>query len=75
VIQLALAVFGLAALYMATGTNARARRWAPVVGLAGQPFWMLFAVQASAWGLLLLSFAYTAVYARGAWIQWKARAA
>lgn len=29
-IQLALAFFGLTALYMATGNNARARRWAPL---------------------------------------------
>jgi len=54
-IQLALAFFGLTALYMATGNNARARRWAPLVGLCGQPFWLVFAVQSSAWGLLALS--------------------
>lgn len=71
-IQLALAFFGLTALYMATGHNTRARRWAPLVGLAGQPFWIIFAVQAGAWGLLALSIAYSAVYVRGAWIQWRA---
>ncbi|MCT6719469.1 hypothetical protein [Acidovorax sp. K2F] len=70
-IQLALAFFGLTALYMATGHNPRARRWAPVVGLCGQPFWLVFAVQSSAWGLLALSLAYSAVYARGAWVQWR----
>ena len=70
-IQLALALFGLSALYMATGTNLRARRWAPVVGLCGQPFWVVFAVQADAWGLLALSLAYSAVYVRGAWVQWR----
>ena len=70
-IQLALAFFGLTALYMATGHNARARRWAPLVGLCGQPFWITFALQSSAWGLLALSLAYSAVYARGAWVQWR----
>lgn len=70
-IQLALAVFGLTALYMATGNNPRGRRWAPLVGLAGQPFWIVFAVQAQAWGLLALSLAYSAVYVRGAWLQWR----
>ena len=58
-------------LYMATGHNARARRWAPIVGLCGQPFWLVFAVQSSAWGLLALSLAYSAVYVRGAWVQWR----
>ena len=72
-IQFALAIFGLSALFMAMGHNARARRWAPVVGLCGQPFWIAFAVQASAWGLLALSLAYSAVYVRGAWVQWGRR--
>jgi hypothetical protein len=71
VIQLALAFFGLSAMWMALGKSTRARRWAPIVGLCGQPFWMVFAVQAEAWGLLVLSFAYSAVYLRGAWVQWR----
>lgn len=70
-IQFALAAFGLAALWMATGQNAAARRWAPLVGLAGQPFWLLFAWRSEAWGLLVLSLAYSVVYARGAWVQWR----
>lgn len=72
--QLALAAFGLAALWLATGNNAAARRWAPVVGLAGQPAWLAYATGAEAWGLLALSIAYTAVYIRGCWVQWGARA-
>lgn len=70
-IQFALAFFGLTALYMATGHNLCARRWAPLVGLAGQPFWIVFAVQSAAWGLLALSIAYSCVYVRGAWLQWR----
>ena len=69
-IQLALAVFGLTALFMAMGHNDRARRWAPIVGLCGQPFWIWFAIGVQAWGLLVLSLAYTAVYLRGAWVLW-----
>lgn len=67
--QFLLAAFGLTALWMATGNSLPARRWAPVVGLLGQPFWMVFAIEARAWGLLALSGAYTAVYLRGAWVQ------
>ena len=70
-IQLALAVFGLTALWLAMGRSERGRRWAPVIGLAGQPFWIAFAWSVGAWGLLTLSLAYTAVYARGAWVQWR----
>jgi len=71
VIQLALAVFGLSAMFMAMGNNPRARRWAPIVGLCGQPFWIAFAIGTQAWGLLVLSLAYSAVYVRGAWVQWR----
>lgn len=70
-IQLALAVFGLTALFMATGHNPRARRWAPIIGLCGQSFWVSFSISASAWGLLALSIAYSAVYVRGIWLQWR----
>ena len=70
--QLILAACGLTALYLATCTESQTlRRWAPVVGLAGQPAWLWFAAGAQAWGLFLLSLVYSAVYARGIWIQWR----
>lgn len=70
-IQLALAVFGLSSLWMAMGRNATAKRWAPVVGLMGQPFWFAFAWGTDGWGLLILVCAYTAVYARGAVVSFR----
>lgn len=64
--QLLLAVFGLAALWMAYSPNMHLRRYSPVVGLLGQPAWMWFAIESSAWGLAVLCAAYTAVYLHGA---------
>ena len=49
--------------------NIKARRWAPVVGLCAQPFWFHHAMQTKAWGVLVLSIAYTLVYVWGAWVQ------
>jgi hypothetical protein len=72
--QLALAAFGLSSLWMAMGNNVTARRWAPVVGLIGQPFWFAFAWQTEGWALLALTCAYTAVYVRGAWLSFGGRA-
>lgn len=69
--QLAMALFGLASLWLAMGSNPIGRRWAPVVGLLGQPAWGWFAWQSQAWGLGVLVTAYTAVYLRGAYVQWK----
>lgn len=69
--QLFIALFGLTSIWMAMGHDARLRKWAPLVGLAGQPFWGLFAWQTGGWGLGVLVVAYTVVYARGAWVQWR----
>jgi hypothetical protein len=68
--QLLIALFGLTSIWLAMGHNITGRKWAPVIGLAGQPFWMTFALDASAWGLIVLVAAYTAVYIRGVYVQW-----
>ena len=68
--QLLIAVFGLTSIWFAMGHNPVLRKWAPVIGLAGQPFWLAFAWQSQAWGLGLLVAAYTLVYLRGVWVQW-----
>ncbi|MBQ0917473.1 hypothetical protein KBW71_03390 [Hydrogenophaga aromaticivorans] len=68
--QFLMASFGLTSLWFAMGRNLTLRKWAPVVGLAGQPFWFAFSLDAGAWGLLVLVAAYTLVYLRGALIQW-----
>lgn len=70
-IQFALAIFGLSAIFMAMGHNITARKWAPIVGLCGQPFWLTFAYQTHAVGVAILSIAYTIVYLIGARNQWK----
>lgn len=72
-LQLGLAVFGLTALHLSMGTSERGRYLAPFIGLAGQPLWLLFAWWHGAWGLFLLSLAYTAVYLRGARLRWRDR--
>lgn len=69
--QLGMAVFGLTAMWMAMGHSARLRRWAPIVGLAGQPFWAAYAWDTQGWGLAILVIAYSGVYIRGAWLQWR----
>ena len=71
--QLFIAMFGLTSIWCAMGHNAKARKWAPVIGLAGQPFWFAFALDTKAWGLLALVAAYTAVYVRGILVQWRPR--
>lgn len=72
--QFALAVFGLAGTYLALHSRADLRRLAPIVGLAGQPFWLLSAVPSGQWGMVLLCAVYTGLYAYGIHTNWGAAA-
>jgi len=69
-IQFLMAACGLTSIYCAMGDNPRLRKFAPIIGLAGQPAWAWFAWQSQAWGMGLLVAAYTLVYIRGIWVQW-----
>lgn len=68
--QLLIAVFGLTSIWMALGNNPRLRKWAPIIGLCGQPAWAWLAWETKGWGLGLLVAAYTLIYIRGIWVQW-----
>lgn len=68
--QFLMALFGLTSIYCAMGNNPRLRKFAPIIGLAGQPFWAWFAWQSDGWGLAVLVAAYTLVYIRGIRVQW-----
>lgn len=68
--QLAIAVFGVTAVFLSQDGRARWRRWAPVFGLCSQPFWFYATWKAEQWGVFALSFLYTASWVRGFWIQW-----
>lgn len=69
-IQLAIAVFGLTSMWMALGNSAPLRKWAPVLGLLGQPFWFMATVPTQQWGMVALCVAYTLVYLNGIRVQW-----
>jgi hypothetical protein len=71
IVQLGIMLFGLTGLLMALGNNPRARKWAPIVGLVSEVFWTAHAWETRSWGIGGLVAAYTAVYAYGAWVQWR----
>jgi hypothetical protein len=70
VIQLFIALFGLTSIYLAMGNNPKLRKWAPILGLAGQPFWFMATVPTQQWGMVALCVAYTAVYINAIRVQW-----
>ena len=68
--QFLIAIFGLTSIYFAMGKNPTMRKYAPIIGLAGQPFWGYFAYKSDGWGIGLLVMAYTLVYINGIRVQW-----
>ena len=68
--QLGIVIFGLAAIALTQSSSSERRRWAPIFGLAGQPFWLYATFTEHQPGMFVVSCAYTAVWAVGAWRQW-----
>lgn len=69
-VQLFIAIFGASAIWLSQDSRPCRRRWAPVLGLAGQPFWLYAAWSSAQWGILALSVLYTACWWRGLHGQW-----
>ena len=46
-------------------TRIARRKWAPVFGLIGQPFWFYAAWTSQQWGIFALCFLYSLSWARG----------
>lgn len=63
--QALILVSGAAAIWMANDPRPAVRRWAPPVGLAGQPAWLHLAWVSGSWGVLAITLVYTAAWLRG----------
>jgi len=68
--QLAIAVFGVTAIWLSQASSLKSRKWAPVYGLAGQPFWIYATFSAEQWGIFVLSMFYTVAWMRGIKNHW-----
>lgn len=68
--QYSIFICGVTAMFLANETKPERRRWAPVIGLLGQPAWYVMAAEDHRWGLFAVSFLYTAAWARGFYLQW-----
>jgi len=69
--QVMIAVFGVTAIWLSQRPDPDFRRWAPVFGLAGQPFWFYATYTTGQWGMLALVFAYTYAWASGINNLWR----
>lgn len=71
-VQVCLTFFGVVSLVMMHTDSARLRKWSPVIGLTGQPFWLYFALTTSplAYGVVVTSVLFTGGFIYGIYKQW-----
>lgn len=68
--QVGIAVFGVGAIALTQSRSERARRYACLLGLGGQPFWFWMTISSGKWGAVFVTFLYTIVWANGVRIHW-----
>lgn len=69
--QVALAILSVIAVALTQGPD-RYHRWAPLFGLASQPFWLYSTYTSGLFGIFCLSVLYTLIWMYGAWTNWVA---
>lgn len=63
---------GCASLYLMASQQPRTRAWAGIIGLAGEPFWMLTAYLNGQWGIVALAVVYGVNWIRIVRSNWNA---
>lgn len=67
--QIGIMVFGASAIWL-VGRKESWKRYGYIMGLIGQPFWIVSAIHNEQWGILLMTLFYTYSWAQGVWNYW-----
>ncbi len=70
VAQVWLTVFALAAIWLVNDHRPALQRWAPVIGLLGQPAWFYVSYVDGQWGVFLTTLAFTFAWLKGLCNHW-----
>jgi hypothetical protein len=65
IVDLWIAFTGLTALALLLWGGTTERRWAPFIGLAGQPAWFAHAIDSGSSGVIVMTVAYALMWAAG----------
>jgi hypothetical protein len=68
--QAVILISGALAIWLTQMGSVVAQKWACIVGLLGQPFWLRATYLKSQWGMLALSVFYTGAWVFGVWTYW-----
>lgn len=69
-VQIMIAVTGVAAILLTQQSNEALKKYASILGLAGQPFWLYSAYASEQWGIFVLCIFYTYAWALGVYNNW-----
>lgn len=68
--QTGIALCGATAVRLSQDESAARRRWSSVLGLCGQPFWIVETAINHQWGVLAMTLLYTWSWGKGFWSNW-----
>ena len=68
--QLAIAVFGVSAVFLTQVENPELNRYACLFGLAAQPFWFYASASENQWGIFCVSILYSLAWLKGLHRHW-----
>jgi hypothetical protein len=68
--QIVITICGIGSIWMSQSPEFNARRWAPIIGIIAQPFWLYACWKAEQWGIFALTFVYAAGWVRGVHTYW-----
>jgi hypothetical protein len=63
-------VLGTTAVWLSQDPRDDRRKWACIIGITAQPFWLYATWKAEQWGIFALTFVYAAAWIRGIWHFW-----
>ena len=69
--QIIIAITGVFAIWLSQDADQNRRKYAPIIGLIGQPFWFYSSYASEQWGIFVLSFFFTAAWYRGYRTYWR----
>lgn len=68
--QIVIAFTGVTAVWLSQCRSISARKWAPVLGIIGQPAWFFTTIVNGQFGMVLLCVIYTLAWIRGLRNHW-----
>lgn len=68
--QIVIGFCGMASVWLSQDKRRNVQRFACIFGILAQPFWLYATWKAGQYGIVMITFVYTAGWARGVWNFW-----